>query len=415
MPALAADLEYCPAVNFAVQQSLLTYIQKITIRNLTNSRIDNVWFTLSFEPQFAENISIEIGPVMPGQVIEIDREYIDVKLSFDFLVGLTERIKGYNVIDIYSGETLVYHEKYDVFLLALEECPVRMSPELVAAFVMPNHPVLTGVLRKASEKIDAFIPDLSGYQRGGAAFVRIQMAGIYMALKDLEITYVSAPPSFFKVMGQRIRLLDDVVTGGLGTCLDTSILFASCLEAIDLNPLIILVDGHAFVGCLLERDACREARINDINILRNLYHRNLIEFVETTLITKGKTAEYKDAVEIAAQEMFEEDFKCALNIKELRNYIQPLPQRVIQEYWNDSSQLLTPPPDRPAELPDNSEIPIYNGDIYYIYMNDVIYGPYLFEQMIDLPLLPDTLITTTKLGGEWYEARNFECFADKFR
>ena len=113
MPALAADLEYCPAVNFAVQQSLLTYIQKITIRNLTNSRIDNVWFTLSFEPQFAENISIEIGPVMPGQVIEIDREYIDVKLSFDFLVGLTERIKGYNVIDIYSGETLVYHEKYD--------------------------------------------------------------------------------------------------------------------------------------------------------------------------------------------------------------------------------------------------------------------------------------------------------------
>ena len=59
MPALKADLEYFPVVNFAMQQNnFLRYVQKITITNTTNYRIDNVWFTLSFEPQFAENISI---------------------------------------------------------------------------------------------------------------------------------------------------------------------------------------------------------------------------------------------------------------------------------------------------------------------------------------------------------------------
>ena len=30
------------------------------------------------------------------------------------------------------------------------------------------------------------------------------------------------------------------------------------------------------------------------------------------------------------------------------------------------------------------------------------------------PLLEDTLITTNTLGGEWYEAKYFECFDEMF-
>lgn len=428
MSVITADLEYFPAINFAMQQSLLSYIQKITIKNLTNSRIDNVWFTLSFEPQFAENISIRVGSVMPGQTVEINSEHFDIKLSFDFLVGLTERIKGYNVIDLYSGNTLIYHEKYDVVLLALEECPLRIASESIAAFVTPNHPILTGILRRASEILDILegSPSLGGYPQydpedseeriSAMLSVENQIHAVYTALKELEVTYILPPQHFFRAVGQRVRMADDVVARRLGTCLDTSILFASCLEAIGLNPLIILTHNHAFAGCFLKNII--STRDLDAEDLQDLCNKNAIEFIETTAITKGKSIGFDRAVELANRIVFEDEdsFECALDIKKIREElcIQPLPQRVLQEYWDNSNQLLTLPQTQPEALPDNREISVYNDDLYYIYLNEIVYGPYRLDQMVDLPLLPDTMVTTNRLNGEWYEARNFGCFAHKF-
>ncbi len=455
MPALRAELEYLPAVNFAMQQvatvvtyqgyamhaTSFSYIQKIVITNLTDSRIDNVWFTLSFEPQFAENISVNVGSVMPGQVIEIGGEKLDIKLSFDFLVGLTERIKGYNVIDLCSGNTLIYHEKYDVVLLALDECPLNVSPEFTASFVMPNHPVLTGVLRRAGE-IRCILDGnggLNGYSQlqqcnpesaiqilHAKLSVENQIKSIYTALKELEITYVLPPRDFFNALGQRVRLADEVVTRRLGTCFDTSILFASCFEAAGLDPLIILTHNHAFVGCFLEDELYEDFEdciIDDADVLKELYDQNLIELIETTTVTKGHNEYYEKAKHIwwdvfskkSKFENFREEFEGALNIKVLRKMgFQPLPQRVLQEYWDHSNRLLTLPPDHPAALPGGGEISAYSDDLYYIYLNEIVYGPYRLDQMVDLPLLPDTLVTTNKLNGEWYEARYFGCFAHKF-
>ena len=421
MPALKADLMYFSVVNFAMQQNKYRYIQKIAITNTTDYRIDNVWLTLSFEPQFAENISIRVGTVMPGQIIELGQDHFDINLSFDFLVGLTESVKGYNVIDLYSGETLVYHEKYDVNVLTLEECPWCMLPELIAAFVMPNHPVLSGVLRRASEILDDSGEDssLSGYQKHKKEFVIGQIMAVYLALQELEITYISAPPSFF-CTGQRVRLVDDIITNRLGTCFDTAILFASCFEAIDLDPLIICTTEHAFVGCFLEEDVCHESIINDIDYLVEMFARAQIFAVETTAITKGKDCEFEDAVESAMgkvrKALSEGGFEFAVNIKQLRKKqkVLPIPLRIVQKYWNNSNQLTTLPT-HPAALPGNRELTIYNDDLYYIYLDNIIYGPYLLDQMQDLPLLPDTLITTNRLNGEWYEAKDFACFANKFR
>lgn len=425
MPALTADLEYFHAVNFAMQQNGYTYIQKITITNTTGYPINNVWLTLSFEPQFAENISIRVGTVMPGQIIELGQDHFDINLSFDFLVGLTESVKGYNVIDLYSGETLVYHEKYCVDVLALEECPLCMLPELLATFVTPNHPILTGILRRASEILDIlsgesslngypkFDPEDEGEIMRAFLSVKKQIHAIYTALKELEITYILPPQHFFHDVGQRIRMVDDVIGNRLGTCIDTSILFASCLEAINLNPLIILIHGHAFVGCFLT-GIIKVPRDLDAEDLQKLP----IEFIETTISTKGGEG-YDGAVNAAAGivfgDEFEDNFERALDIKRLRREgIHPLPQRVLQEYWNNSNQLMTLPT-HPAALPGNRELTIYNDDLYYIYLNNIIYGPYLLDQMQDLPLLPDTLITTNRLNGEWYEAKDFACFANKFR
>lgn len=43
-----------------------------------------------------------------------------------------------------------------------------------------------------------------------------------------------------------------------------------------------------------------------------------------------------------------------------------------------------------------------------------VYGPFLLSEIKEYPLLEDTLITTNTLGGDWYEAKYFECFDDMF-
>ncbi len=56
----------------------------------------------------------------------------------------------------------------------------------------------------------------------------------------------------------------------------------------------------------------------------------------------------------------------------------------------------------------------YSGVLFYVFLDDEIYGPFTFEQIKEYPLLEDTLVTTNTLGGEWYKAKCFECFEEMF-
>lgn len=57
----------------------------------------------------------------------------------------------------------------------------------------------------------------------------------------------------------------------------------------------------------------------------------------------------------------------------------------------------------------------YSSLLYYVYLDDIIYGPFSLEQLKTYPLKEETLITTNTLNGSWYEAKYFECLDDLFR
>lgn len=52
--------------------------------------------------------------------------------------------------------------------------------------------------------------------------------------------------------------------------------------------------------------------------------------------------------------------------------------------------------------------------LFYVNLENTTYGPFTLEEIKEYPLLEDTLITTNTLGGDWYEAKYFECFDDMF-
>lgn len=161
-------------------------------------------------------------------------------------------------------ESLLFIQDYDIQFLARDvitwaiisdENTVRDLSYQIAAWVTPNNHAVVEMLRYAAD----YSPTgaLWGYQGGGnikerAARVRSQVEAIFRALKlKGEMTYISASISFGKQANevqQRVNLPKDSLLNRQANCIDGAVLYASLFERATINPAIVLIKGHAFVG-----------------------------------------------------------------------------------------------------------------------------------------------------------------------
>ena len=154
------------------------------------------------------------------------------------------------------GGKIETHETLAVWLLARNSAPLAVRDpssgawvdlsRYFGAFVTPNERAVMLFLRNAARRH----PEgrLTGYQSD----VTLQARAIFDALKgDADITYVNSLITFNpdeSARGQRVRLPRESLEEKQANCIDGTLLFASLLEAVSLNPAIIIIPGHAFVG-----------------------------------------------------------------------------------------------------------------------------------------------------------------------
>lgn len=114
--------------------------------------------------------------------------------------------------------------------------------DFMAAWVTPNSKAIDAFLAKA--KLRA--PDRS-FSRSRPTLP--QAKALFEELKARGVSYVADPNVNSGIgFGQRTRLPAEVLASTNAQCLEGSILFASLLEAIGLDPVLVMVPGHAFVG-----------------------------------------------------------------------------------------------------------------------------------------------------------------------
>ena len=78
--------------------------------------------------------------------------------------------------------------------------------------------------------------------------ISAQLDAIYRTIQKSGMNYVNAHISFAPGHSQRVKRPCDTIKLKGGNCIDGSVLFASCFEAIGLEPIIVIIPGHAFVG-----------------------------------------------------------------------------------------------------------------------------------------------------------------------
>ena len=195
-------------------------------------------------PNLCDELRLPLEELWPGDRIEVRAP--DVRFEPGRLRAVLEREAVNLRVRVYSGELCVAEENRAIDLLAFNEWPGLKAPlALLASFVTPNQTALLPVVEATKARLRATGSDsIDGYQSRSKQRVLTLVRAAFEAVQALGVSYLPVPASFEQT-GQKIRLLDTVLTDRGATCLDATLLFASLLEAMGLRPLIILLHGHA--------------------------------------------------------------------------------------------------------------------------------------------------------------------------
>ena len=119
----------------------------------------------------------------------------------------------------------------------------------IAAYVNEENPMIDKLLREAlnTRIVNRFL----GYQGGNAEGVDKQVYALWNILQKRNFRYSSVSNTSLSsnvVFSQRVRTFDDALESSQINCVDGSVLFASLLRAINIEPILVRTPGHMFVG-----------------------------------------------------------------------------------------------------------------------------------------------------------------------
>ncbi|MDD3195686.1 MAG: hypothetical protein PHU68_07780 [Paludibacter sp.] len=136
-----------------------------------------------------------------------------------------------------------------------------------AAYVNEDHPMIDQILREALDT--RIVNRFMGYQGRNSGYVDKQVYALWNVLQKRNFKYSSVANTSLSsnvVFSQRVRTFGDALNSSQINCVDGSVLFASLLRAINIEPILVRIPGHMFVGYYTDS------------------HRQKKSFIETTMI-----------------------------------------------------------------------------------------------------------------------------------
>lgn len=329
---LQLSCEIDDVLTYATVHNGAHVVRDICVKNISQADLDNLVVKISANIELAENFKFAIEKIKPNE--ELHFKNLDVPINADYLASLTERSSCQLTVGIYFEETQLVSQTVTITALAFDQWPgLQYTPELLAAFIMPNHPVVTSIIQLASKYLEKWTedPSLAGYQFQDPNRVKSMAAAVYAAIQQKNITYAE-PPSSFEVFGQRIRLADAVYDQHLGTCMDMTLLYVACLEAMGLNPVMVMMKGHIFAGVWLFEESFSDMIMDDPSQLEKRMSKGIYEMIviECTAMCAGKSRSFDEAVTAAEFTVSNySNFGFVIDVKRARSMgIRPLPVRV---------------------------------------------------------------------------------------
>lgn len=123
----------------------------------------------------------------------------------------------------------------------------------IASWVTPHDPAIERLLAVAKEKMPG--RRLPGYEpkktpQQQEQSIRAQMRAVYEAVQGSGLSYVKSSITFGENTDftQRVRMPGESLRQRSANCIDGVVTFASLFENLGMDPVVVVVPGHAYVG-----------------------------------------------------------------------------------------------------------------------------------------------------------------------
>lgn len=252
---IATDIqqELFPVIaKFVSEGNQYSNIPSLVKWNIQNANNDSVQISITSDiPEWTEP-SISTVILGPNENKEIMQTPFGNKLLRNHSI-----VPATILLKVKQGDRNIFEETKKIRVRAADDMvwslntPYDTEP-LIAAWVTPNDDMVEKILSNAKER-RFFNRSLSGYQSND---VVQQVKAIFNAVRNYRVSYVNSTMSFGKIgFTQRVRLPRESILEKSANCIDGAVLFASLFENIGLEPVIVLIPGHAFVGVRLAQNS----------------------------------------------------------------------------------------------------------------------------------------------------------------
>ncbi|MEA4832122.1 MAG: DUF4011 domain-containing protein [Oscillospiraceae bacterium] len=321
----------CPAsYGYAAYYSLCKAIDSVIISNNTDRDILGIEIELSSLPSFFDPLKINIGTLRAISHIRIDDPKLDV--NADMLAFMKETTHTKITAKVkYDGHE--YSVSAGTELMTLSGWSgIGTFPELMASLSMPECSDIQRLgdyaLRHAESRSPAF-----GYKNKQSSEIIDEFKAVYNAVQALKITY-SASLFICDKSLTKLKLPDEVLSGTSANSLELALVFVSVLEAMKLNPLIVLTNGKTMVGCFLEKK-CFASSVCDNFTVFNEYVRSEINMdgilllIDPSSVINGTSISFESSVEMAVRSLNQDSFYLAVDFRRAHlSGVKSLPQEL---------------------------------------------------------------------------------------
>lgn len=185
-----------------------------------------------------------------------------IRYRYTKLAEITQVTPVSMTIKVQIGKATPVELTETVIVRPINDCPLAVNYDgyiddvsyTFAAYVNEQHPFLDKVLREALDNgvVDSFY----GYQGQDADVIR-QVYAIWDTLVSRDVRYsniTNTSATADMVLSQHVRLIEESLNNSQANCVDGSVLFASMLRKIGIEPFLVIIPGHCYVGFYVDQE-----------------------------------------------------------------------------------------------------------------------------------------------------------------
>jgi hypothetical protein len=207
-----------------------------------------------------------------GELPEAGKQYSiapKVNYKFDRLRKVTQQVPMNVAFELDIEGEFAGEKTETLQVRSINDCPFAVSNSeetlddenavegssemgwMFAAYVNENHPLLDKILQEALETKIVGGFRVTTHEHDETVK---QVFAVWSALQKRGLQYSSTtttPGGSATVLSQYVRFVDQSLASTQANCVDGSVLFASVLRKISIEPFLVTVPGHMYVGFYL--------------------------------------------------------------------------------------------------------------------------------------------------------------------